>query len=107
MNPIEILLEIQPPVHLFLDIAPGVHIIPAEVISQEPLFTTSEAARFEPGDKARLDLMITPGQGERLTGIHPGAVGEMSLTDDYLFVCVKPGGPGLAIWKRTVLFATI
>lgn len=106
MNPIEILLEIQSPVNLFLDIAPHLHIIPGEVISQEPLFMQSEARRFEAGDKARLDTFLPTGQGERLTGIHPGAYGEMSLTDDYLFVCVRAGGPGLATWKRTVLFAT-
>ena len=45
-------------------------------------------------------------EGEKSSAIHAGTFGEMSLSDDYLFLCVKTGTAGNAIWKRTILHQT-
>ncbi len=45
-------------------------------------------------------------EGEKQSAIHAGKFGEMSLSDDYLFLCVKTGTAGNAIWKKTSLHQT-
>ena len=45
-------------------------------------------------------------EGEKQSATHAGTFGEMSLSDDYLFLCVKTGTAGNAIWKRTSLHQT-
>ncbi len=45
-------------------------------------------------------------EGEKHSAIDAGKFGEMSLTDDYLFLCVKTGTAGNAIWKKTSLHQT-
>jgi hypothetical protein len=45
-------------------------------------------------------------EGEKHSATHAGKFGEMSLSDDYLFLCVKTGSAGNAIWKRTTLHQT-
>lgn len=45
-------------------------------------------------------------EGEKATDTNSGTFGEMSLTDDYLFVCVKTGTAGSAIWKKSPLHQT-
>jgi len=45
-------------------------------------------------------------EGEKHSATHAGTFGEMSLSDDYLFLCVKTGAAGNAIWKRTTLHQT-
>jgi len=47
-----------------------------------------------------------PTEGERKTGVDAGTFGELVISDDYLFVCVKTGAIGVAIWKKTLLFQT-
>lgn len=57
---------------------------------------------------------IITGNGEKATGTHAGILGGMSITNDYLYVCVQTGlaesasgtKDGTAIWKRTILFQT-
>ena len=49
---------------------------------------------------------ISIGYGEKKTGIDSGEEFELSLTDDYLYICVTPGEIGVAIWKKVVLFQT-
>jgi len=44
--------------------------------------------------------------GERITGVHAGIFKEMSLTDDYVYICVVGGDSNTAIWKRFILFKT-
>lgn len=44
--------------------------------------------------------------GEKDSAIDAGEVGQISITDDYLYVCVQAGGAGSAVWKKAVLFAT-
>ena len=44
--------------------------------------------------------------GVKLSSIDAGDVGDMSITDDYLYICVLSGTAGNAIWKRIPLFAT-
>ena len=72
----------------------------------EPLFTASEARLFEPGDKAKLDGLSPVGWGAKSSAADPGVLLQMSVTDDYLYVCVKAGEAGQALWKRAILFTT-
>ena len=44
--------------------------------------------------------------GSKSSSIDAGNFGDMSLTDDYLYVCVTQGTAGNAIWKKVPLFAT-
>jgi hypothetical protein len=44
--------------------------------------------------------------GTKKTGINGGIYKQLSLDDDYLYVCVVGGDPGVAVWKKTVLFQT-
>jgi hypothetical protein len=41
--------------------------------------------------------------GARTTGVHAGTLNEMSVSDDYLYICVQAGGIGTAIWKKASL----
>jgi hypothetical protein len=72
----------------------------------EPLFMASEARHFESGDKAKLDQLIPVEWGEKSSLTDAGTLLQMSVTDDYLYVCVKAGEAGSAVWKRTILFKT-
>lgn len=42
--------------------------------------------------------------GEKYSASDPGNAGDMSYSDDYLFICVLTGIAGEAIWKKTPLF---
>lgn len=44
------------------------------------------------------------GEGAK-TATEAGTVTQMSVTDDYLYICVLTGGAGAAKWKRVPLFA--
>ena len=44
--------------------------------------------------------------GEKQTGIDAGIYPSISITDDYLYVCVTGGEAGVAIWKKSLLFHT-
>lgn len=44
--------------------------------------------------------------GEKTSASDAGTFGEMSIVDDYLYMCVQTGTVGNAIWKRAPLFAT-
>ena len=57
-------------------------------------------------DSVGIGGTIQTGEGEKKTGVDPGVLFQMSITDDYLYICVFPGEAGTAIWKRTVLFQT-
>lgn len=46
------------------------------------------------------------GYGIKQTGVDGGNEFQLSLTDDYLYICVTPGEVGVAIWKKVVLFQT-
>lgn len=46
------------------------------------------------------------GEGEKKTGVDAGTLGQLSVTDDYLYICVKQGDSTTAVWKRIVLFQT-
>lgn len=104
MSCVNIALEVASPIMLTLVVDNGFCIIPDAVPAEEPLFVASEAFKFESGDKARLDSLGSPKEGDRYSSVHAGVLGETSITDDYFYVCVKTGSAGNAIWKRTVLF---
>lgn len=38
------------------------------------------------------------------TNADAGVFGQISITDDYMYICVMSGSAGSAIWKKTVLF---
>ncbi|MFZ4706293.1 MAG: hypothetical protein ACOYMF_09840 [Bacteroidales bacterium] len=56
------------------------------------------------GDAAANPVVF--GDGIRRTGEHAGKWKELSLDDDYLYICVYAGIAGVAIWKKTLLFQT-
>lgn len=53
-----------------------------------------------------VSLIISVGSGAKASATDAGTFGQLSLTDDYLYICVQTGTAGNAIWKKTVLFAT-
>lgn len=54
----------------------------------------------------KIGTVISFGYGEKKTGIHSGKEFELSVTDDYLYICVQPGDEKNAIWKKIILFQT-
>lgn len=44
------------------------------------------------------------GTGPRITGTHSGVFKQLSLDDDFLYVCVTTGDTSTAVWKKAVLF---
>jgi hypothetical protein len=50
---------------------------------------------------------ITPLTGERKTGVHSGTFGQVSITNDYYYICVQTGTTSTAIWKKIVMFESI
>jgi hypothetical protein len=64
----------------------------------------SEASLLEPGDKARIDAAVTYSEGDRYSSTDAGTINQISIADDYLYICVKTGTAGNAIWKKTPLF---
>ena len=47
------------------------------------------------------------GTTEKKTGIDAGYLNEMSITNDYLYICVLGGTAGEAIWKKLPMFISI
>jgi hypothetical protein len=58
-TPVTIDLKVEEPVYLELSVEPPVYVNPSIDPVSEPLFTSSEAARFVNGDKAKLDEITT------------------------------------------------
>jgi len=48
----------------------------------------------------------TAGFGEKKTGVDAGKLGQMSIDDDYVYICVVEGEAGVAVWKKTIIFQT-
>lgn len=90
MTEILLELEIQEPVELEIEVQDDLSIVPV------------------PG--ANLDFLLFLSAnfltGERITGTHAGQLWQMSVSDDYLYVCVQTGDASTAIWKKTILFQT-
>jgi hypothetical protein len=55
---------------------------------------------------AAVGILSNVGTGEKKTGVDSGYYRQISITDDYLFICVVEGEAGTAIWKKTILFQT-
>jgi hypothetical protein len=104
MSCITLELKIDEPVVLAMVIAPGYCIVPEQVPADEPLFKGSEAFKLESGDKQRLDKALIWGEGDKYSATDAGKLGEVSLTDDYVYLCVKEGTAGNAIWKKSPMF---
>ena len=49
---------------------------------------------------------VTCGIGAKSSALDAGTEREMSIDNDYAYICVQTGIAGSAIWKRMVLFAT-
>jgi len=45
-------------------------------------------------------------EGARSSATDAETFGDISLTDDYTYFCVKSGSSGNAIWKKSVMFIT-
>ena len=56
---------------------------------------------------AAVGILSNVGTGEKKTGVDSGYYRQISITDDYLFICVLEGEAGTAIWKKTILFQTL
>lgn len=56
------------------------------------------------GDLSAIIPTIT--LGSKQTGTDAGIFGELSIVDDYAYLCVYGGIAGVAIWKRITLFNT-
>ena len=69
-----------------------------------------------PGVQKVINITVTQGSGggggipvlfgEKKTGKDAGVCPSISITDDYLYVCVQSGDAASAIWKKTLLFHT-
>lgn len=46
-------------------------------------------------------------EGEKRTGVDAGELHAESVTDDYLYKCVKGGEAGVAVWKKILLFQSL
>ncbi len=44
--------------------------------------------------------------GARSSAADAGETGDISVTDDYIYFCVRSGTAGNAVWKKTILFQT-
>lgn len=67
---------------------------------------TPTGPKGDKGDKGEDGGLIVIGTTDKQTGVDAGFLHEMSIVDDYLYVCVKAGTAETAIWKRTILFTT-
>ena len=54
------------------------------------------------GEEGRICVLT----GAKQTGADPGILNELSLTDDYLYICVKSGDENTAVWKKAILYQT-
>lgn len=55
---------------------------------------------------AKIETSAQIKTGEKSSLIDAGTKGDISITDDYLYVCVVTGDAGEAVWKKTILFQT-
>jgi hypothetical protein len=49
---------------------------------------------------------IPPLIGSKATGVDAGVLGQISIDDDFIFVCVTGGEAGVAVWKRVAMNQT-
>jgi hypothetical protein len=91
-NTIEIELVIVEPIELELGVAPSTYIGTSQAGPQ--------GEQGPPGETLGIDW------GPKQTGVDEGTLKEMSIDDDYLYICVIEGEAGVAVWKKTVLFNT-
>lgn len=68
--------------------------------------------------KTKFDLVYSAGshthtgavqflEGDKYSSVDSGTLGQISITDDYLYVCVKTGTSGNAIWKKLPMFQSL
>jgi len=90
---IEIELVIVEPVMLELDVAPSTYI------------GTAQAGPTGPAGENGLDgEAASIGDGARYSSVHAGELKQLSMDDDYLYICTTAGTAGNAVWKKTPLF---
>lgn len=81
-------------------------------LSLRPAGTKVQVEDHETAEIAILDYVEqvkseAVGVGVRSSSIDAGEFGQISIIDDYIFFCVKTGGPGQAIWKKAIIFNSI
>ena len=78
-------------------------------ISVEPpaakIFEITASRGNEPLFLAWKTLMYL--EGEKRTGVDAGELHAESVTDDYLYKCIKGGEAGVAVWKKILLFQSL
>jgi len=85
-TPIQIQLTVVEPVELLLDTAPVYYI-----------GTSQAGPQGLPGE-------MQIGSGAKYSSTDAGTLNQLSLDDDYLYICVETGTAGSAKWKKTPLF---
>lgn len=74
--------------------------------SYQSTSTTQAPTAFALSQVYNMVESIKIGSGPRSSDKDAGKLNEMSLDDDYLYICVKAGDAGKAIWKKTLMFQT-
>ena len=78
-------------------------------LTAQPVYTigTAQAGpRGVQGEQGEAGPQWTGATGAKSSATDEGTLWDMSIDDDYLYICVKTGTVGNAIWKKTVLFQT-
>lgn len=57
-------------------------------------------------NSTQLASKVSFGTGVKSSSLDAGTVGEISIENDFIYVCVQAGIAGSAIWKKAVLFTT-
>ena len=99
-------VQIQAPIEITITESA---VITAQVAVQAPieLQAIQEGIAVGPkGDKGDKGDPFTFMEGAKSSATDAGTISDISITDDYIYWCVKTGTAGNAIWKRAVVFAT-
>jgi hypothetical protein len=94
MSDIELNLEIEEPINLNLEI-------------ESPIELGAVQSGLAVGPQGPVGTGLPVTSGEKVTGVHAGVLGTISITDDYMYLCVKEGEAGVAIWKKSLLFQSL
>jgi hypothetical protein len=74
------------------------------ILLKNEIITLRDEARYWAEQAASVNSIV--GWGSKNSSTDPGTLFQMSIDDDYLYMCVAAGSAGHARWKRTVLFQT-
>jgi len=105
---VELKVTVFPPkeVEVFRIGDPGISVVNAYITGGHLILVLSDASEIDAG---LIPTSLTSGIGDgiRITGTDGGNKGDLSLDDDYLYICVLTGNSTSAIWKKTLLFQSL